>query len=249
MRTILAIVAVAALAVSASAAVIGPWPTDSTYMWETQPLAPYVSGAVSISGGLLSMPAPTSMTKTSWLPYGGTYAEKMAIAQLMFPLEAQPATIHAKVYDPATSGKSGWAVILQDDSGRFLDLGIRGFFASQQIIARQYDGAAWTNGPTSTRTRTGNNYYTIDLTMLPGGQVSWNLAAFENGSEWSTTGQTTVAYSSFLAVYLSTATPDTSGAAAYKWTEFNYTPVPEPSGLAVLLGAAPMALVAIRRRR
>ena len=165
-------VAVLALVSAASAAVIGPWPTNSTYTWETQPLAPYVSGSVTIvtppAEGTLNMPAFTGGTKTSWLPYGGTYAEKMTIAQLVGPV-TPITTVHAKVYDPGGTGKSGWAVILQDGDGKILDFGIRGFFAAAQIIAHQYDGSAWTNGPSSSRTRTGNNYYGLDFAQLPGG--------------------------------------------------------------------------------
>lgn len=216
------------------------WPSEGQ-TWDTQPLAPYASGAVSIGtlgdgNSVMNMPAPTSAGKTSWLPYGGTYSEKMAIARLQLAPGETVTGVHAKVYDPATTGKSGWALILQDADGKLLDLGVRAHSAVGQvgqIVPRQWDGTAWSNGNASSRGRTGNNYYTMDLSQNADGTVNYSIAGWENGSEWNWAATTTVAYGDLTGVYLSTSTPDTSGAAAYKWTEF--TSVPEPATL-ILIG-------------
>jgi len=192
----------------------------------------------------MQMAAPTGLTKTTWLPYGGTYAEKMTLAQLTAPRTPITA-VHARIYDPVTAGKSGWAVILEDSDGRILDIGIRGFFASQQILAHQYDGSTWANGPASTRTRTGNNYYGLDFTQLTGGTIQYTISANENGTTWSYTNTTTVAYGNIDQLYLNVMTPDTSGAGNYKWTEFSYTP--DPATIALLAMGA-MAGLGRRRR-
>jgi hypothetical protein len=238
-----------------NASVIGYWPTNTTLSWENQPIPGYTGGAVSIvtppPEGTLNMPAFTGGTKTTWLPYGGTYAEKMTTAQLLVdPGPGGLYQVHAKVYDPVTSGKSGWAVILKDDAGRILDFGIRGFFASQQIVAHQYDGTAWNNLSMGTRTRTGNNYYTMDFfTLHEGGTIWCSIEAYENGTTWSYGSSTSIAFGRITEVYLNVMTPDTTGAGTYKWTEFNYYLVPEPSTGLVLVGGLLTLAVRSRRRR
>jgi hypothetical protein len=246
------VVAASAFLATAGASVIGPWPTDGSQMWENQPIPGYTGGSVSIvtppAQGTLNMPAFTGGTKTSWLPYGGTYAEKMTIAGAIFSPGTVLDTVHAKVYDPFNAtGKSGWAVILKDSTGKILDFGIRGFFASKQIIPHQYDGSAWTTTPVMTRTLTGNNYYTMDFDKQEDGTIKWAINAYENGVTWAQTNFTSVLYGDLTEVYLNVMTPDTSGAATYKWTEFSYTVVPEP-GSAVLIGGGFIALVAWLRR-
>jgi PEP-CTERM motif len=246
MTSISFVVAATLMGSWAPAAIIGPWPTGATYMWENQPIPGYTSGSVTIvtppPDGTLNMPAFTGGTKTSWLPYGGTYAEKMTIAQAQGTAGGVP-LVHARVYDPGTAGKSGWAVILKDSTGKILDFGIRGFFASQQIVAHQYDGVAWTNAASGTRTRTGNNYYTMDFSPNVDGTLTWIIDAYENGATWNYSSTTTVAYGAITEVYLNVMTPDTTGAATYKWTEF-YVPEPATLGLLALGG-----LSLLRRRQ
>ncbi len=242
-----------ALLTPVSAGQISPWPTTPGFIWETQPFTP-VCGTVSIvtppTEGTLNMSGFTSGSKSTWLPYGGTYAERMCIAQLVLDSGSILDTVHARVYDPATSGRSGWAVILKDSTGRILDFGIRGFFASQQIIPHQYDSAAWTTTPVMTRTRTGNNYYTMDFDKQSDGTVKWTIDANENGTLWSSTGFTSVLYGDLTEVYLNVMTSDTTGAATYKWTEFGYTLVPEPStALTLAWGLGALAVISRLRRR
>lgn len=240
------------LTATASATVIGPWPTTSTFSWENQPIPGYTGGSVTIvtppPEGTLNMPAFTGGTKTSWLPYGGTYAEKMTTARLVLDSGSILDTVHARVYDPVTAGKSGWAVILKDSTGKILDFGIRGFFASQQIVAHQYDGTAWSNLASGTRTRTGNNYYSMDFDKQDNGTIKWTIDAYENGTLWNYSSSTAVTFGNLTEVYLNVMTPDTTGPGTYKWTEFNYTLVPEPS-TALTLGLGCLALTYFARRK
>ncbi len=237
----LAILANVIIAATASAAVLGPWPAGTVYTWETQPISGYASGLVSITApDVLLMPTPTGAPKRVWLPYAvvdPAYAERLALAQLIVPPGKLMATLHVKIYDPNQVGKSGWAVILYDNTGKILDFGVRPYFAPGKIMPHQYDGTAWTDNPGSPtgtwyeRLRTGNDYYTLDLTRNADGTLSWSLLGWIDGVPWAAphTGTTTVAYGDIAQVYLSTATKDTSGAANYKWTEFGFvSSVPDP---------------------
>lgn len=249
----LALAAAMALSTAAGATVISDWPSGSGFDWENQPLAPYVSGSVVLDGTTLKMSGFTSVSKTSWLPYGGSYAEKFCIAQLV-NAPARIVGVHAKAFDPGTTGKSGWSIILKDSGGKILDFGIRPFLSAYgpgKILSHEYDGAGtWSYGPPSGRNRTGNNYYTLDFTLNADGTIAYSFDAWENGTEWSYGNTTTVAYSDISEIYLAVATPDTTGAANYKWTEFDVTVVPEPGSLlALCTGITGLAGFAIRRRR
>jgi hypothetical protein len=75
-------VAVFALTFVAKGAMIGPWPLEQPYLWDTQPIkAPsgYIGGESNVDppGGLnrLNMPVSTAAAKNaSWLPYPTGYA-------------------------------------------------------------------------------------------------------------------------------------------------------------------------------
>ena len=218
--------------------IIGPWPTDKPHMWNNQPIPNYVAGTnfigvpLTIPAGLYVMWIESVTKKTSWLPYGDTYAEKMSIGQLNLPPGTKADAVHAKVFDPyGTTGKNGWAVILMDDAGRIMDFGIRGFFASKQIKAHEYDGVGvWTNGPTMTRAGGGNSYYTMDFTNNADGTITYTIVAEELGAAggslyWTNTLTSYVTnYGDITKVYLNVMTPDASAATQYKWTEFSVSP-------------------------
>jgi len=237
-RLAAAVMAMASMmhAVTISAALIGPWPVNTTNQWEDQPIAGYTGGALSISStpgdGLLNMPVATGAPKNAtWLPYASYTGERMVAAQLSLAPATALSTVHIRVYDPATTGKHGWAVILKDSSGKILDFGIRPVFASAQIIPHQYDGATWTTSPTMSRVRTGNNYYSMDFARNSDGAWAWTIAANENNANfWTNNGVTAVQYGDISELYLNVMTADTTGAGiTYKWTEFNYTIVGGPS--------------------
>jgi hypothetical protein len=229
-------VASMALAVSVNAALIGPWPMNSTNQWEDQPITGYTGGAMSISSspgdGLLNMPVATGAPKNAtWLPYASYTGERLVTAQLSLAPGTALNTIHVRVYDPATTGKHGWAVIFKDGAGKILDFGIRPVFASAQIIPHQYDGTTWTTSPTISRVRTGNNYYSLDFVRQSDGAWAWTIAGNESNTNfWTNNGITAVQYGDISALYLNVMTADTTGAGiTYKWTEFNYTTAGRPS--------------------
>ncbi len=254
MRFISALIAGLAITSAASAAVIGPWPLWSSYMWEDKPIPGYNSGTVSIvtppPDGTLNMPAFTGGTKSLWLPYPGYAGEKFTVARLNPPAGTGATQIHAKVYDPLSgSGKSGWAVILRDTAGNMLDLGVRPVGAAvggaAKVLGHYYNGSSWTDSAWVTRARVGNSYYTMDITQNGDGTLSWTVNGLENNVPWPQPliGTSNVSYGTISEIYLSVSTPDTSGAATYKWTEFW---VPEPATLVLL---ATGALVLRNRRR
>ena len=144
-----------AFVAAVGAAEIGPWPATQPYLWLTNPITP-VCGTVAIAAlDVLQMSGFTSGTKTAWLPYtaiNGGYTERMCLAQLWFNTNSPVTNIHVRIYDPLKSGKSGWAVIPVDSSGRIFDFGIRGYFASAQIIPHQYNGSSWANYDAGTQT-------------------------------------------------------------------------------------------------
>lgn len=239
------------LAASAGAAVIGPWPAASSYLWETQPIPGYTSGVVSIvAPDVLQTPSTSGQAKTTWVPYPANPGERLTIARLILPVGQPALSIHTKVYDPYTTGKSGWAVILRDNSAtqKWLHFGIMGWVASKQIIPRQYDGSAWTLTPVMTRASINPTYYTMDFGRNPDNTLYWKITANYSGADqWTQTGNTAITYGDITEVYLSAATSDTT-VVNYKWTEFGVI-VPEPMGLLALAsGLLGMAGLAIRRR-
>jgi len=243
-----------ALLTSASATPIGPWPTSE--MWENQPLAPYISGPVTISGGLLNMTTPTTSVKNAtWLPIPGYGGDRLALAQLILSPGMALDTIHAKVYDPSTgTGLNGFAVTLWDDTGKILDFGIRpALSTANSIKVYQYDGASWTSPTAWGRTRTGNNYFTYDISQNPDGTLAWTFGYWENNvTIGSSIGTTAVAYGNITNLFLNTGMVTTSGAVNYKWTEFSYTAsvIPEPSTAVTLAcGLGALAVISRLRRR
>jgi hypothetical protein len=254
----LTLLANSAIVSQLNASVIGPWPVDGTITWETQPIPSYSSGPVTISAlpapyGLLNMTTPTGSPKNAtWLPIPGYAGERMAFSKLLFDTSLRLDTIHAKVYDPSTgTGQNGFSLVLWDNTGKILDFGIRPTLASNNIRTYQYDGAAWNNVTAWGRTRTGNNYYTYDISQNSNGTLSWTFGWNENGvTIGSTSGTTTVAYGVLNELWLDTCMVTTSGAVNYKWTEFSYTLVPEPStGLTLACGLGLWMFISRLRRR
>lgn len=224
------------------------------YDWDTAPIAGQTTpGTWSIGALDVLQNGPLgSASKVYWWPpysiINSSWAERFAAARLI-NMPAPAASIHAKVFDPYTTGKNGWSVILEDDTGKFFDFGIRPFLATKQIIPHQYNGSAWTNSPVMTRGATNNAYYTLDFVKNLDGTISWAIDANENGYIWSSSGTSVVAYGNITGVYLVATTSDTS-TNTYKWTEFSYVPVPEPSSiLAFGTGLLGLAGVAVRRRK
>jgi hypothetical protein len=258
LKSVLALTATLGLATVASAAVIGPWPTNSSIMWETQPIPSYNSGPVTISDlpapyGVLNMTTPTGSPKNaSWLPIPGYGGDRLALAQLVLAPNMQLDTIHAKVYDPSTgTGANGFALTLWDNTGKILDFGIRPDLAANNIRTYQYNGASWVNVTAWGRTRTGNNYFTYDISQNPDGTLAWTFGYNQNNvTIGSVSGTTSVAYGAITNLYLNTGMVTTSGPVNYKWTEFSYTAsvIPEPS-TAVTLAGGLLGLAYLARRK
>ncbi len=254
----LTLLAAFALSFPVNASVIGPWPTNSSITWENQPIAGYNSGPVTISDapppfGVLNMTTPTGSPKNAtWLPIPGYAGERQAFAKLSFDATYRLGSIHAKVYDPSTgTGQNGFSLVLWDNAGKILDFGIRPTLASNNIRTYQYDGANWVNVTAWGRTRTGNNYDTYDISQNPDGTLAWTFGYNENGvTVGSVSGTTTVAYGALTDLWLNTCMVTTSGAVNYKWSEFSYTLVPEPStALMLACGLGVLAVVSRLRRR
>ena len=264
MRKMVFLVAVVLLVSAASAEVIGPWKSTTTYMWETQPIVGYTCGSTSISGtppnDVLLQPGPTGMTKnTTFLPYSvvdPNWAEKLACAQLIMPSGTDVYRVHAKIFDPiiTSTHKSGWALVLKGADGKLLDFGVRGYFKKAIIAPREFNGTTWPTyvgsgnwSPQYARAYTGNNYYTIDIWKNADGTLHYVLDAYENGTAWQVSGDTVTSYGAITQIFLSTSTPDSTGAVNYKWTEFDYA-VPEPCSI-IGVGFGFAALVGLLARR
>ena len=261
----LALLTTFALLAPASASVIGDWPAGSGVYWEDQPIPGYTGGPVTLTPPSMTTQVSTAAPKYAglWLPYvqyqTGTPStwggERMTTAGLILDPGAVLDAVHLRVYDPATTGKDGWAAILKDTAGNILDFGIRGFWASAQIKPHQFDAGtlSWDFDGTISRVRTGNNYYTMDFSQNPDGTIDWTIDGLENGVAWANpiSGTTTVAYGALSEVYLSASTSDTTGNGRnYRWTEFSYTLVPEPSvGATLACGLGFLLFVSRRRRR
>jgi len=234
-----------ALAASASATVIGPWPTNTTYMWEDSPLPTVTQngtnfivtelGGTVLSNGQYWFPVPTTTPKNdNWLPYNlvdSAWAERQAVGQHVLEPGTALGSLHIKVFDGAAgAGRHGWTVTLRDNAGRILDFGIRGYFASAQIKDRQFDGGTNWIIPTGfiERDRTGNDYYTTDFTQNPGGTIHWEVEKLVSDGVGGFTpyyfsGDTTVAYGDISVIELGASTSNTTGlGTTYKWTEFSY---------------------------
>jgi hypothetical protein len=223
-------------------------------MWETQPLTGYASGPVSIvAPDVLQTASAASPPKNAWfvpcdLTYGGTTygGDRWTLAKLQGVPAGGVTSLHAKVYDPGGTGSHGWSLVLKDAGGKILDFGIWAHAATGKIYPFQYDGSSWAAGsPWFSRYKSGNDYYTIDLSQNLDGTLSWTITGLKvsDGSTYTGTGTTTVAYGTIVDVYL-TGRTQTTAAVNFKWTEFSY--VPEPATLTLL---ALSGLPLLRRRR
>jgi len=251
-----------ALLSQASASVIGPWPVDGTTMWENQPIPGYTGNPVAVSAlpapyGTLDMPTGTGAGKSAgWLPYVGYTGERLSNAKLLFDTSLRIDTVHAVVYDPSTgTAQNGFSLLLWDNAGKILDFGIRPALPGSgvnNIRTWQYDGAGtWTDGYVWGRTKTGNNYYTYDISQNPDGTLNWTFGWWENGvTIGSTSGTTTEAYGVLSDLWLNVSQIQGTPTHNYKWTEFSYTLVPEPStGLTLACGLGALAAMFRLRRR
>jgi len=241
---------------AAASAQLGPWPSTTSYMWETaNPTPGYpVVGTVSIVPvDSMQMSGFTSGSKSTWLSAYPSYpGERMCLAREIFPFPGAYSSIHATIFDPAGTGKSGWAIIMKDNTGNIFDFGCRPFIAPAKIQPHQYDlgAATWDYGVTISRDRTGNDYYTMDFSQNLDGTILWSINWNKNGSIGGYTNTTSVAYNFITEVYLNVSTLDTSGAANYKWTEFSYTSVvPEPSAAIIFVGGLLGLVYTARRKR
>jgi len=245
----------------ASASVIGPWPVDGTIQWENQPIPGYTGNPVTISAapapyGTLNMSTAQGAGKNaSWLPYVGYTGERLSNAKLLFDTSLRIDTIHAKVYDPSLGGtpQNGFALVLWDNTGKMLDFGIRPANPDSgynNVRAWQYDGVTWVNQYPWGRTKTGNNYYTYDISQNPDGTLDWTFGWDENGNVGSASGTTLVAYGVLSELWLNVSQIQGTGVANYKWTEFSYTLVPEPgTGLTLACGLGLLFFISRLRRR
>jgi len=191
-KSALTLLTTLALTASASATVIGPWPTNTTYLWEDSPLPTVTQngtnfivtelGGTVLTNGQYWFPVPTTAPKNdNWLPYNlvdSAWAERQAVGQHVLPSGTALGSLHVRVFDGAAgAGRHGWTVTLRDNAGRILDFGIRGYFASAQIKERQFDGDTNWIIPSGfiERDRTGNDYYTMDFTQNLNGTIHWEV--------------------------------------------------------------------------
>lgn len=227
------------------------------YQWETQPISGYTGANVTIGvdGHLwtysYSVP-PTNVKNTSFLPYGGTYAERLGAAKFLWPTDKvgqKIASLTVDVYSGVTTGTTGWSVVIKNASGKILDFGVRPFQAAGKINAQMYDGSTWAgNNYLADRLRTGNDYGDITFTPLADGKVQVDYGYNYGGSTGSVSWTTPAAFGDIEDVYLVSAT-STSTSHYYKWTSFNPVFVPEPGSLVALAsGLIVLAGLALRRR-
>lgn len=238
---------VLALALPASAATIGPFGTlNGADAYWTTPVGGSNASATIVGSQLHEVP---NGNKIEFLPWSliATYTwERTTLAALDLG-GGSVDNIHAKVFDAATSGKHGWQIILKDAAGNALAFGVETMpaFGPGKINGYQYNAGtdSWTYPSNYGRTRTGNNYYTLDFVQQSDGTIQWTIDAYENGATWNGTYATTVSYGDITEVYLAAVSYDNTNT-TYKWTEFSATPEPATMGL---LGLG--MLLSLRRRR